>query len=60
MHGDVEVASGRSAALVSAARELQHIISIRGKKRKEGAKRREGATMVIADDDNGAMRMKRI
>ena len=54
MHGDVEeVASGRSAA-----RELQHIISIRGKKRKEGAKK-EGAT-VIADDDNGAMRMKRI
>ena len=60
MHGDVEVAPGPQRRGVSArARELQHIISIRGKKRKEGAKR-EGATMVIADDDNGAMRMKRI
>ena len=58
MHGDVDVAPGSSAAFLR-ARELQHIISIRGKKRKEGAKK-EGATMVIADDDNGATRMKRI
>ena len=57
MHGDVDAAArpgprGRAGRV--RARELQHTISMRSKKRKEGTS--EGAVMMIADDDNGANR----